>query len=92
MPWIYVPNCGIILPLQTDLLISQFEVTWAWKRSIRLSKKITLKKLDVIPLTIVIASESNIEHHRPTRFRMTGCGMIDRNIHHMIYTYHQPLF
>ena len=34
-----------ILVLQNDLLISQFEVTWARKRPLRHSKEVTLKKL-----------------------------------------------
>ena len=33
------------LVLQSDLLISLFEVTWACERSLRHSKKVTLKKL-----------------------------------------------
>ena len=36
---------GVGLVLQSDLLISLFEVTWACKRSLRHSKEVTLKKL-----------------------------------------------
>ena len=38
-------NCFTSLVLQSDLLISQFEVTWACKRSLGHSKEVTLKKL-----------------------------------------------
>ena len=41
--WLRVPIMYLVL--QSDLLMSLFEVTWACKRSLRHSKEVTLKNL-----------------------------------------------
>ena len=64
------------LVLQSDLLISLFEVTWACKRSLRHSKEVTLKKLGVYSIE---NSANHLEHDRHTIRALSTSNPYDRH-------------